>query len=136
MKFNGTKQMRAAVLCATLLTGLPFFVACGGDDTEEQQQIQTIQVRITDQRIEMPAELPTGAAVFEVVNAGTREHSFGVTGPSGDLKLEEALEPGETGKLDVVLETGSHRVYNPLDPSQGAMQMALNVTPSADSHRG
>lgn len=134
MKLNGTKQMRAALLCAALLTGLPFFVACGGDDTEEQQ-IQTIQVRITDQRIEMPAELPTGKAVFEVVNAGTREHSFGVTGPSGDLKLEEALEPGETGKLDVVLETGSHRVYNPLDPSQGSMQMALNVTPPSD-HRG
>jgi hypothetical protein len=132
MKLNGTKQMRAAILSATLLTGLPFFVACGGDDTEEQQQIQTIQVRITDQRIEMPAELPTGAAVFEVVNAGTRAHSFGVTGPSGDLKLEESLEPGETGKLDVVLETGSHRVYNPLDPSQGAMQMALNVTPAVD----
>lgn len=135
MKFNGTKQMRAAVLCATLLTGLPFFVACGGDDTEEQQ-IQTIQVRITDQAIEMPAELPTGMAVFKVVNAGTREHSLGVTGPSGDLKLEEPLEPGESGELEVVLETGSHRVYNPLDPSQGSMQMALNVTPPSDSRRG
>lgn len=135
MKFNGTKQMRAAVLCATLLTGVPFFVACGGGDAEEQQ-IQTIQVRITDQGIEMPAELPTGAAVFKVVNAGTREHSLGVTGPSGDLKLEENLKPGETGELEVILETGSHRVYNPLDASQGAMQMALNVTPPSETHRG
>lgn len=136
MKVYGTKQMRAAVLCATLLTGVPFFVACGGGDAEEEMQVQTIQVRITDQGIEMPAELPTGKALFKVVNAGTREHSLGVTGPSGDLKLEETLQPGESGELEVVLETGSHRVYNPLDPSQGAMQMALNVLPPSADHRG
>jgi hypothetical protein len=136
MKLNGSKQMRAALLSAALLTGLPFFIACGGDSTEEQQQIQTIQVRITDHQIEMPAELPTGMAKFEIVNAGTREHSFGVTGPSGDLKLEKSLKPGETGELEMILDVGTHRVYNPLDPSQGAMQMALNVNPPADSHRG
>ena len=134
MKLNGTKQIRAAVLSAALLTGLPFFVACGGDDTEEQQ-IQTIQVRITDQRIEMPEELPTGMAIFKVTNAGTREHSFAVTGPSGDIKLEDSLAPGETGELEMILDTGTHRVYNPLDPSQGAMQIALNVLPPADTHR-
>lgn len=134
MKLNGTKQMRAAILSAALLTGLPFFVACGGDDTEEQQ-IQTIQVSITDQQIQMPAELPTGMAVFKVTNAGTREHSFAVTGPSGDVKLEESLAPGETGELEMILDTGTHRVYNPLDPSHGAMQMALNVLPPSDSHR-
>lgn len=130
MKRNGTKLTSAALLCAALLAGLPFFIACGGDSTESE--IQVVQVQITDQGIEMPNPLPTGMTTFEVTNKGTREHSFGLTGPSGDLKLEEPLQPGETGSMEgVVLDAGTYRVYSPLDQGD-AMQIALNVRPETE----
>ena len=46
MKFNGNRQIGAALLCAALLVGLPFFTACGGAKSATQPQGQTVQVRI------------------------------------------------------------------------------------------
>jgi hypothetical protein len=61
---------------------------------------------------------------------GTHEHSFGITGPGGDVTLEKALKPGETGSLDRALDSGTYRVYCPADQSHGKpIQMALNVRP-------
>ncbi len=129
MKRNRNNLTGVALLCA-LLVGLPFLVACGGN-SESQQDIKVVQVQVTDQGIEMPNPLPTGMTTFEVTNTGSREHSFGLTGPGGDLKLEESLKPGETASMEgVVLDTGTYRVYSPLDQGD-AMQIALNVRPDA-----
>jgi Cupredoxin-like domain len=132
MTRNGSKQMSAALLCATLLVGLPLFTACGGDKTEAPE-IQTVQVGVTDQQLQMPESLPTGPTKFEVTNKGTHEHSFGITGPAGDQKLEQTLKPGESASLELYLDTGTYRVFCPVDESNGhAVQMALNVLPQTE----
>lgn len=125
------KNISAALLCAALLAGLPFLVACGGDSVEEE--VQTVQVRVTDNKIEMPNPLPTGATQFEITNAGSHPHSFGIIGPAGDIKLDEPLEPGESTSLEAMfLDTGTYRVYCPTDEAHGeSMQIALNVRPDA-----
>jgi len=137
MKFNGNRQIGAALLCAALLVGLPFFTACGGAKSATQPQGQTVQVRITDQGIEMPLSLPSGVTTFQVTNSGSGEHSFGVSGPVGDKKLDHALKPGESASLDVILDSGTYRVYSPVDQGQ-SMQIALNVRPEtvARSRKG
>ena len=135
MRRNGTKLMSAALLCAALLAGLPFLTACGGSKPVAQGA-QTVQVQITDQGISMPASLPAGVTTFKVTNSGSSQHSFGLTGPAGEKKLEEPLKPGESASLDVVLDSGTYRVYSPVDPAQGAMQMALNVVRPEPSRKG
>ena len=124
-------KLSAVLLCAALLAGLPLLVACGGE--KEEAEVPTVQIRITDNRIEMPNPMPTGAVQFEVVNAGTHEHSLGITGPVGEISLEEPLKPGETATLDeMFLDTGTYRVYCPVDEKHGeSMQIALNVRPDA-----
>lgn len=118
------------LLCAALLTGLPFFAACGGDNPEDQAANQTVQVRLTESRIEMPASLPTGKTTFQITNTGSHEHGFGITGPAGDKVLDETLKPGETAELEMELDTGTYRVYCPVDQGQGKpLQMALSVHP-------
>ena len=131
MRRNESKPIGAALLCAALLAGLTFFTACSGKPAA-RSGIQTVQVRITDQGIEMPSSLPSGATTFEVTNSGTSEHSFGLTGPAGEKKLDEPLKPGESASLDVPLDIGTYRVYSPSDPGRAAMQMALNVRPETN----
>jgi uncharacterized cupredoxin-like copper-binding protein len=108
--------------------------ACGGGsgNAPAGPQAQTVQVQVTDDHIQMPTELPAGMATFEVTNAGTHEHSFGITGPGGDKVLEKNLEPGETEQLEMTLDAGTYRIYCPVDQKHGdPMQMALNVKEGA-----
>jgi uncharacterized cupredoxin-like copper-binding protein len=130
-RHENRRKLSTALMCAALLAGLPFLVACGGDSTEEE--VQTVQVRVTDHQIEMPNPLPTGATQFEVTNAGSHPHSFGIIGPAGDIKLDEPLKPGESTTLEAMfLDTGTYRVYCPSDEAHGeSMQIALNVRPDA-----
>jgi len=125
-------KISATLLCLALLAGLPLLVACGGN-AEEKEEVQTVQIRITDNRIEMPNPLPTGAAQFEITNAGSHEHSLGITGPAGDITLEKPLKPGESTSMEAMfLDTGTYRVYCPVDEAHGeSMQIALNVRPDA-----
>jgi len=137
MKLNGTKHMGAALLCTVLLTGVPFLTACGGDHSEAKQENQVVEVHVTDHQLEMPTSLPTGPTTFKVVNTGTHEHSLGITGPAGDQKLEAALKPGETGEIELYLDSGTYRVYCPVDQNQGhSMQIALNVHDETGSTGG
>jgi uncharacterized cupredoxin-like copper-binding protein len=115
---------------------MPLLTACGGSEKEEAQ-IQTVDVRVTDHQLEMPSSLPTGPTKFQVTNTGSQEHSFGITGPRADDKLEASLKPGESGELELYLEPGTYRVYSPVDESAGrTMQVALNVHSDAGSSTG
>jgi uncharacterized cupredoxin-like copper-binding protein len=138
MKLHENRNnISAALLCAFLLAGLPLLTGCVGGNSEGPE-VQTVQVRVTDTGIEMPNPLPTGAAKFEITNAGSHEHSFGITGPAGDITLEKPLKPGETASLDeMFLDTGTYRVYCPVDEKHGeSMQIALNVRPDATANNG
>jgi uncharacterized cupredoxin-like copper-binding protein len=132
MKRQETRErISTALLWATLLVILPLLVACVGGKAKEEAP--TVQVRVTDNAIEMPNPMPTGAVKFQITNAGTHEHSFGITGPVGDITLPQPLKPGETASLDeMFLDTGTYRVYCPVDEKHGEpMQIALNVRPEA-----
>jgi uncharacterized cupredoxin-like copper-binding protein len=126
---NSRKLLLLAVLAAALA-----FTACGGDDSDHATgpQEQTVQVNVTDDHIQMPTELPAAMTTFEVKNAGTHEHSFGIEGPGGDEALEKTLQPGESATLEMALDAGTYRIYCPVDQQHGdPMQMALNVTEQA-----
>ncbi len=121
-------QRKGATLLCVILAALPLLVACGGT-TASQPEGQEVKVSLNDQQIELPASLGSGMTTFTVTNTGTAPHSFGITGPSGDLQLDKALAPGETGTLKVALDTGTYRVYSPASE----MQVALVVTAQAVS---
>lgn len=126
-------HQRRLLLLAVLAAALSL-TACGGDsgNTPSAAQEQTVQVQVSDDHIQMPTELPSGMVMFEVTNAGTHEHSFGITGPGGDKVLEKTLQPGETETLEMALDAGTYRIYCPVDQKHGdPMQMALNVTDQA-----
>ncbi|MFL6198594.1 MAG: cupredoxin domain-containing protein [Thermoanaerobaculia bacterium] len=121
------------LLLAVLAAALSL-TACGGDsgNTPASAGEQTVQVKVTDDRIQMPTELPAGMAMFEVTNSGTHEHSFGITGPGGDKVLEKTLQPGESETLEMTLDAGTYRIYCPVDQKHGdPMQLALNVKDDA-----
>lgn len=128
MMFHESNRRGAVLLFAALLACLPL-VACN-ESSEHQQQDRTVQVNVTDQELQMPESLPTGATTFQITNAGNHDHSFGITGPAGDKMLDKTLKPGETATLDIVLDAGTYRVYCPVDESHGKpLQLALHVTP-------
>ncbi|MES1241279.1 MAG: hypothetical protein ABUT39_06630 [Acidobacteriota bacterium] len=127
MKFQESKRSGVVLLFIALLACMPFVVACG--DASQGTEDRTVQVNVTDQELQMPESLPTGATTFEVKNAGSQEHSFGIVGPAGDKVLDKPLQPGETATLDIVLDAGTYRVYSPEDGK--ALQLALHVTPDA-----
>lgn len=126
-------HQRRMLLLAVLAAALSF-TACGGSSSHApaSPQEQTVQVQVTDEHIKMPTELPAGMAMFEVTNAGTHEHSFGITGPGGDKMLEKNIKPGETETLEMTLDAGTYRIYCPVDQKHGdPMQLALNVKDGA-----
>jgi uncharacterized cupredoxin-like copper-binding protein len=139
MNHHETKHAAFArlFLLAALVAALSLFVACGSSENGTAADAQTVAVHLTDHGIEMPASLPSGMTTFEVTNAGSHEHSFGITGPGGDQTLEKALQPGETASLDMALDSGTYRIYSPVDQSHGTpMQIALNVRPETSGGRG
>jgi len=130
------KGTRIAVLGA-ILAGLPLLVGCGGAKQPEVVQAQEVQVKVSDKKIEMPASLPAGKTLFTVTNTGKREHSFGITGPAGDKVLEKTLQPGETGALELRLDSGTYRIYCPVDQGKGVgTQIALVVLPEEQGSKG
>lgn len=129
-RHENRNRISTLLLCAALLATLPLLTGCVGGNADKPEA-QVVQVKLTDSAIEMPNPLPTGAAKFQIMNTGTHEHSFGITGPAGDITLEKPLKPGETAELDeMFLDTGTYRVYCPVDEKHGeSMQIALNVRP-------
>lgn len=89
----------------------------------------TIDVTLTEFRIEMPARLQAGPTTFIVTNAGTVEHSFRIEGMGIDESLDTVLKPGETGTLLVELIPGTYEVSCPVgDHDERGMSLDLVVT--------
>jgi hypothetical protein len=91
-------------------------------------QTNTVEVRLTEFEIDMPASVPAGPTVFRITNAGQEEHSFEVEGAAMEHVLESNLSPGATDNLRVDLRAGTYQVYCPVgDHEDQGMSRTLTV---------
>lgn len=128
MRRNESKLANAAswrlLFFAALLAGLPFFAACGGGD-DSGVPSQQVEVRLTENTIEMPATVAPGPVELQVVNETGTPRKLGIEGPIGSEELEQ-LQPGQRASLELVLDPGTYRVYSP--GSSKEVQTALHVS--------
>lgn len=88
-----------------------------------------IQVKLTENKIDMPASLRTGVFLFMVNNAGTTEHNFAIQGSGIDKKLDNNLKPGETAPLVIQLPPGNYLVFDPVGRNrETGLALVLAIT--------
>jgi uncharacterized cupredoxin-like copper-binding protein len=87
----------------------------------------TVEVKLTEFKIEMPTSVAAGATTIKVTNAGKDTHSFEVEGNGIETELETKLKAGESGMLQVDLKPGTYHVYCPVDGHK-KLGMSLNLT--------
>ena len=86
----------------------------------------TIEVKLSEYKIEMPETVPAGSTTFKVTNAGKEMHNFEIEG-NGIEKRVGKLNPGETKTLLVELKPGKYEVYCPV-PGHKSHGMSLDLT--------
>lgn len=87
-----------------------------------------IQVQLTEYEIRMPDSIPAGANAFQIVNAGTMNHSFAIEGEGVSEKLAADLPRGDSTLFAIALKPGTYTVYCPVDKHRGkGMQRTLTV---------
>jgi uncharacterized cupredoxin-like copper-binding protein len=110
-----------AMTTATLLViGL---LGCGSDDAKEPAAqgtsggSQTVDVSETEFKLDpSDPKVDKGVVTFKVTNDGKATHSLEVEGPDGEVELEKALQPGQSGALKVNLSrAGTYEWYCPID---------------------
>ena len=83
------------------------------DAVTPDSDARRVDVTMTDDRIDMPAQLKPGKTAFVVKNAGKTTQNFEVEGRSVDRKFMTAPNPGETKVLHVILKRGTYTAYSP-----------------------
>ena len=83
------------------------------DAVTPDSDARRVDVTMTDDRIDMPAQLQPGKTAFVVKNAGRTTQNFEVEGRSVDRKFMTAPNPGETKVLHVILKRGTYTAYSP-----------------------
>ncbi len=96
-------------------------------NTNENSGMQMVDVELADYMIVMPSVLEAGAYRFNVSNTGQVEHNLRIEGQGIEQELEDDLDPGEQGTIDIRLEPGTYRVYCPID-NHASMGMDLMLT--------
>lgn len=95
---------------------------------------QTVEARLLEYKIEMPATLSAGVTTFKVINAGHHKHNLKIKGPGINKKLAADLKGGETGDLQIDLKAGTYQVTCPVGfHKRKGMSMVLTVTPKQTS---
>ena len=83
--------------------------ACGGGSTATHTDARTVQVRLADFMITVPASVGAGAVSFDVQNAGPTPHQFTLEGPSGAVVgATRTLNPGTSAVLAMHLGPGTY----------------------------
>ena len=90
---------------------------------------QTVEVRLTEYRIEMPLQLRAGRTLFKVTNAGEMFHSFEIEGRGIEKEVESGVDAGQTKTLKLDLKPGAYEVYCPVHGHKKAgMSLRVQVT--------
>lgn len=88
----------------------------------------TVDVRLTEFSIAMPATIDAGSTTFKVTNAGSAVHNFVVSLNGVDRKFDANLNPGETKTLQLDLQPGTYTIYCPVGSHKDkGMQVDLVV---------
>ena len=88
----------------------------------------SVEVKLTEYKIEMPASVRAGATTFKVTNTGEDTHGFEVEGNGIEKALKPRLKKGESGSLQVDLKPGTYKVYCPvLGHKRRGMSLDLTV---------
>ena len=83
------------------------------DAVTPDSDARRVDVTVTDDRIDMPAQLKPGKTAFVVKNAGKTTQNFEVEGQSVDRKFAAAPKPGETKVMHVILKRGTYSACSP-----------------------
>jgi uncharacterized cupredoxin-like copper-binding protein len=88
----------------------------------------SVEVKLTEYKIEMPASVRAGATTFKVTNTGEETHGFEIEGNGIEKALKPRLKKGESGSLQVDLKPGTYKVYCPvLGHKRRGMSLDLTV---------
>jgi uncharacterized cupredoxin-like copper-binding protein len=88
----------------------------------------SVEVKLTEYKIEMPASVRAGATTFKVTNTGEETHGFEIEGNGIEKALKPRLKNGESGSLQVDLKPGTYKVYCPvLGHKRRGMSLDLTV---------
>lgn len=87
----------------------------------------TVEVTLTEYKIEMPASAVAGATTFKVTNAGKEVHSFEVEGNGIEKEIKPDMKVGETKTLQVDLKPGTYKVYCPVGGHE-KLGMSVDLT--------
>ena len=74
----------------------------------------SVEVKLTEYKIEMPASVGAGVTTFKVTNAGEETHGFEIEGNGIEKALKPRLKKGESGSLQVDLKPGTYKAYCPV----------------------
>jgi uncharacterized cupredoxin-like copper-binding protein len=74
----------------------------------------SVEVKLTEYKIEMPTLIGTGVTTFRVTNTGNETHGFEIEGNGIEKALKPRLKKGENGSLQMDLKPGTYKVYCPV----------------------
>ena len=83
-------------------------------DANPSSAEQTVEVRLSEYRIEMPLQLRAGRTLFKVTNVGKMFHSFEIEGIGIEKETESGVDVDQTTTLELDLEPGAYEVYCPV----------------------
>jgi len=87
----------------------------------------SVEVKLTEYKIEMPNSVSAGATTFTVTNTGKETHGFEIEGNGIEKALKPRLKKGESGSLQMDLKPGTYKVYCPVLGHKGR-GMSLDLT--------
>src|SRR5262249_14109756 len=88
----------------------------------------TVNVTLSEYKINMPTSLPAGPTTFKVTNSGNKKHTFKIEGSGIEEKLKSDLKENESGMLRVDLKPGTYKVTCPvMDHTEKGMTLELTV---------
>jgi uncharacterized cupredoxin-like copper-binding protein len=130
------KTMSPAAGIVSLGLMLAFSNAFGQGESQSSADTKTaaadsakgsVEVKLTEYKIEMPASVSAGATTFKVTNTGEEAHGFEIEGNGIEKALKPRLKKGESGSLQVDLKPGTYEVYCPV-LGHKRRGMTLNLT--------
>jgi uncharacterized cupredoxin-like copper-binding protein len=109
--------VKKAIFPAAGVVSLGLMLACGntlGQGESPGAAKGSVDVKLTEYKIDMPTSIGAGATTFNVTNSGSETHGFEIEGNGIEQAVKPRLKKGESGTLQVDLKPGTYKVYCPV----------------------